>query len=244
MSKGQSFTPPIPIEKRILSFLIGIIVYPYTIIKKYNDYNIRISEIANELKDASIFRIKKNNIKLIFLFIQLPIILGMLVFVYSCYSNKSEIYKFYKILTFENKHDPGIFGAINFSYRKVKYALDQFPVKSEQLALLGYSYILSIIGARFLSLHPAFKKEDEIKAIFGTLGYIDGEGHPWKVTWTPDAIQIISFNCDPIQLCANTRIWSTINFPPGTPRVSKTNMNKFIVTRAYELSSNIVFSYD
>jgi hypothetical protein len=244
MSKGQGFTPPIPIEKRIFSFIMGVVLYPYNVIKKYNDYNIRITEIANELKDSSIFRIKKNNIKLIFFFIQLPILLGILFFIYSCYQNQAEIYKFYKIITFENKHDPGIFGAINFSFRKIKYAISEFPIKSNQLSLLGYAYLLSILGSRFLSLHPAFKKEEEIKTIFGTLGYIDGEGHPWRVTWTPDAIQIISFNCDPIQLCSNTRIWSTINFPPGTPRVSKSNMNKFIVTRAYELSSNIVFSYN
>lgn len=244
MSKGQVYTNPIPIEKKIFFGLLNIVLYPYRVLKKYNDYNIRITEIANELKDPSIFRIKKNNIKLIFFFIHLPLILGIAFFIYSCFENKTEIYKFYKIITYENKLDSGLFDSINFNFRKIKYALSEFPIKKDQLNILFYSYLLSVLGARFLSLHPAFKKEQEIITIFGNLGYVDGEGRPWKVTWTPDAIQIISFNCDPIQLCANTRFWSTINFPPGTPRVSKSNMNKFIVNRAYELSGNIVFSYN
>jgi hypothetical protein len=243
MPKQGQYTPPTPLHKLLMSFVLGILLYPYSVIKKYNDYNIRITEIANELKDVSIFRIKKNNIKLIFIFIHLPLIIGSIFLLVSSFSNSSEFYKFYKILTYENKVlSPTIFDQISFLEKKLSFAFDNFPIRKNQLSYIIFSYFISLVGAKFLSLHTAFVKEEEIKTIFSNLGYIDGEGKPWKVTWTPDAIQIVSFNCDPIQLCANNRFWSTINFPPGTPRVSKLHMNKFIVTRAYELNSNIIFT--
>ena len=59
--KINQYSPPVPLNKRISSFLLNAILYPYSVIKKYNEYNIRITEIANELKDEGIFRIKKNN---------------------------------------------------------------------------------------------------------------------------------------------------------------------------------------
>lgn len=243
MTKSVQYSAPTPLKKKIVSFILETLLYPYSIIKKYNEYNLRILEIANELKDEGIYRIQKNNIKLVFMFIHIPIIIGILFFLIYSFESKEEYYRFYKILVYENKSiSPTMFDGIEFLFKKINLAIAQFPIKSDQLKLIFCSYALTLVGAKFLSLHPAFKKEDEIKTIFSSLGYIDGEGKPWKVTWTPDAIQIISFNCDPIQLCANNRFWSTINFPPGTPRVSKQNMNKFIVTRAYELNSNIIFS--
>ena len=119
--KINQYSPPVPLNKRISSFLLNAILYPYSVIKKYNEYNIRITEIANELKDEGIFRIKKNNVKIVFLFIHLPILIGLLFFLLSSLENKEDYYKFYKIITYENKSiSPTIIDNISFLFKKIK----------------------------------------------------------------------------------------------------------------------------
>src|SRR5690606_33606369 len=98
-------------------------------------------------------------------------------------------------------------------------------------------------GAWFLSLNPAFREEQRIRHIFATLSNIDSEGNPWKITWTPNAIMIESFNADPYALCSKNAFWSSINFPPSQPKVFPENMNKFIVQRRFELPSKLEYKF-
>lgn len=241
--KQQQYVAPDPLLKILLRFILSILSYPYTIIRKYNDYNIRVGEMVNELKDEELNNIRLNNGKLVLIFIYLPITIGILFSAFSINFHKKDYITYWNNIKKEEKSS-GINSVINSKIKKAKLIINEFPVKKSDILFLVYGYVAALIGARFLSLHPSFKQEKKLSEIFASLGYTDAEGNPWKITWTPDAVQIISFNCDPIQLCSNTRFWSTINFPPGTPKVSKTNMNKFIVSRAYELSPNIIFSFD
>ena len=240
----QPYLAPEKTSTVIRRFIFKVIAYPYSIIKKYNNYNIRVGEIVNELKDDELNRIRKNNGKLILIFIYFPIVLGMTLSFYSINSHYRDYQYFWKKVTTPAIQEVGVIDKVTSKIQKAKIILFQNPIRKNDYILILYGYLITLFGARFLSMNPAFKEEEKIANIFSSLGYTDAEGKPWQVTWTPDAIMIIAFNCDPIQLCSNTRFWSTINFPPGTPKVSKTNMNKFIVTRAYELTANMIFSFD
>lgn len=246
-NKFQPYVTPDPAWKVFAKFIGRILAYPYTIHRKFQNYNIRVGDMKNELKDKDdeheLDRLRSNNSKLTLLFIYLPTIIGILLSGISINTHKYDYQNYWHRLTKVEKND-GVTDGISKKYKKVKFAVTEIPVKKHDVAFLFYGYLITILGARFLSLNPIFKEEEKITSIFASLGNIDAEGNPWTVTWTPDAIQIISFNCDPLALCQNTRFWSTINFPPGAPKVSKTHMGKFIVTRAYELNATMLFSYD
>jgi hypothetical protein len=227
----------------IRRFIFKILGYPYSIIKKYNNYNIRVAEIVTELKDDELNRIRKNNGKLIMIFIYFPILLGLILSTVSIHSHYYDYQNYFNKINRQNMENT-LSEKIGSKIKKAKIIVFEAPIRKTDFILIVYGYIFALLGARFLSINPIFKEEDKITNIFASLGYTDAEGKPWVVTWTPDAIMIVAFNCDPIQLCSNTRFWSTINFPPGTPKVSKNNMNKFIVTRAFELTPNMIFSFE
>jgi hypothetical protein len=242
--KMQPYVTPDPPLRVIAKFFGRILAYPFVIVKKYQNYNIRIGEMKSELKDDELDRLRTNNGKLTLLFVYLPIVLGILLSGISVNAHKYDYQSYWHRINRVDKTD-GLTDGIEKKYKKVKIAVTELPVKKYDIMFIIYGYLFTILGARFLSLNPVFKEEEKITSIFASLGYIDADGNPWQVTWTPDAIQIISFNCDPLALCQNTRFWSTINFPPSlTPKISKTHMGKFIVTRAYELTPNMIFSYE
>jgi hypothetical protein len=241
--KFQPYVKPDPPLKAVAKFIGKILAYPYTILKKYQNYNIRVGDMKNELKDDELERVRANNAKLTLFFIHLPTVLGMLLCGFSINSHKYDYQNYWSKIHRVEKAD-GITDGISKKYKKVKTIVTEVPLRKYDFIFLIYGYMITILGARFLSLNPIFKEEDKITGIFASLGFLDAEGKPWKVTWTPDAIQIISFNCDPMALCQNTRFWSTINFPPGAPKISKTHMGKFIVIRAYELNATMLFSFD
>lgn len=241
--KIQPYVTPDPPSKVIGKFIFRVLAYPYSIVKKYNNYNIRVGEIVNELKDEGLNRIRFRNARLLLIFIYFPLMIGLGISSWNIYQHKNDYVNYWNNVTY-SEHSSGLGDTINKKIRKVKIIVRDFPVKQDDALYLFYAYLFTLVGARFLSLNSAFKEEEKIIGIFASLGYTDAEGEPWQVTWTPDAVQIIAFNCDPIQLCGNNRFWSSINFPPGTPKVSKTNMNKFIVVKAYELPPVMLFSFD
>jgi hypothetical protein len=245
-SKPQ-YEKPDPLSKVVLKFFWRIIAYPHVIIKKYQSYNIRVAEMRNELKKEEqsheLERLLANNGKLILLFIYVPILLGIVCSGLSINSHKYDYQSYWRRLHTVERAD-GITDSIGNKWKKVKFAVAENPVKKYDFLLVMYGYMIAIMGARFLSINPIFKEEAKITEIFASLGMIDSQGNPWTVTWTPDAIQIDSFNCDPLALCSNLRFWSTINFPPSPPKINKIHRRKFIVVRAYELSPTMLFSFD
>ena len=241
--KYQPYVAPENPSKIIGRFIFRILSYPYSIVRKYNNYNIRVGELVNELKDDELNRIRFRNAKLLLVCIYLPLMIGLGLSSWNIFNHYND-YVIYGDNVTHTEHSTGLSDNINKKFKKVKIIVKDFPVQKNDIIFLLYAYGFTLVTARFLSLHGAFKEEEKIISIFASLGYTNAEGDPWEVTWTPDAVQIIAFNCDPIQLCGNTRFWSSINFPPGTPKVSKTNMNKFIVTRAYELPPVMLFSFD
>lgn len=232
--------PSIPLHKQLLRLFIKLLKYPRRITKQYMGYNGAIGEILMETGDGSIDDLRKRNNKLVNIFIHLPFFLGIIISLLSLYSHR-DMFDLYLAKVFSPVHASGVFSTIGAYYRKVSYILTEIPLAQSDYLPFFIGYGVSLLGAWILSLNPVFKEQDKITHIFSTLGYIDSEGKPWKVTWTPNAIMIEAFNCDPYALCNNTRFWSSVNFPPTAPKVNRMNMNKFIVQRKYELPSELIF---
>jgi hypothetical protein len=247
----QPYVAPDPLLTIFRKFLVRILVYPYTIIKKYNNYNIRLGDMANLLKEQDkeeivqeeIGDLRKTNGKLIMTFIYFPILVGFICSSLSINSHSFEYKNYWGKIT-KPTIDVGIVDKVKTKFSQAKIIITECPYKKNDGIFILYGYLVALLGARFLSMNPVFKEEDHKSTVFGSLGYVDAEGEPWQITWTPDAIMIICFNCDPYLLCDNSRFWSSINFPPSLPTVSKETMNKFIVTRAYELSPKMTFVFD
>jgi hypothetical protein len=236
--KKQQYTPPV--QQKIFQFLLDKLKYPKKIFDKYKVYNAAVSEILIETQNPSLHDLRVKNAKLVNFFILLPIFLGFVIMTVNIFTHRTDfIYYYFKATS--SFGNVGYFQLIIDIIKRLYYIIFSFPFGLKIIKWLFYGYGLSICGAFILSLNPAFKEEDKISHIFATLGYIDAEGHPWKVTWTPEAIMITSFNCDAIALSQNTRFWSSINFPPSSPKILKKDMKKFIVMRKYELPQELVF---
>lgn len=239
--KVEVYTPPL--QKRIIRFFLDILKYPRKIFRRYAAYNAAIGEMFIETNNdnlkASLNSYRRRNAVLQNAFIILPMVAGVIALVVSIYLNRSEI-SFYFDRLFAPNYNSG-FKFISTIFKRIIYAFTNFPVGFKDLQFFFYGYLGSIFGAWIISKHPAFANEERIVHIFSTLGYIDSEGNPWKVTWTPEAIMITSFNCDPHVLVGRGQFWSSINFPPSAPKVFEGRMNKFIVERRYELPTGLKF---
>lgn len=238
--KKSSLPLPTPVYKRLIRFIIALLKYPRRVAKRYAGYNGAIGEILHETGDESLDKIRRRNSQLVNIFIYLPMFLGFMVLLIILYLNHEAFGMYINKIT-APVYAKGLFTSIGAYWRKLTYIFTGLPISSTQLYCVLGGYLGSVVGAWILSLNPAFKEQERIIHIFATLGYIDSEGKPWKVTWTPNAIMIESFNNDPFVLSQNTRFWSTVNFPPTTPKVFRNNMNKFIVQRKYELPDRLEY---
>lgn len=239
IKKPQQF-PPAPLHKTLMRMIMKLLKYPRHMAKRYAGYNWAIGEILMETGDGGLDKLRRRNSKLVNLFIYLPFFAGIILTFATIYLHREDfLIYFNKVLTPINA--TGIFANIGAYFKKISFIFTGIPFSKTDYYPFIFGYLGSIIGAWILSLNPAFKEQEKIVHIFSTLGYIDSEGKPWKVTWTPNAIMIEAFNCDPYALCQNTRFWSSVNFPPTAPKVNRTNMNKFIVQRKYELPSELIF---
>lgn len=214
--------------------------YPFKIKNQYGYYNAILSYIIQKNKSVNLLNLRKRNVYFVNTFILLPIFLGFLFTGISMYNNK-EKYKVYLMratLPIEGKsYFEKTLNIINRSYKMIVYQ----PVSQEESQYLIYGFLLSIIGARFLSLNPIFKKSEKIEEILTRIKKVDAEENPWRVVWTPDAIYFESFLGDPDQFVNQTSFWNTINFSPDPPIIDLKDRTKFIVPRKYELPPKIEF---
>lgn len=238
--KKTTIAPYVPLYKKIFNLIFFLLKYPRGMAKKYMAYNGAIGEILLETGDPSIDALRRRNNKLVNIFIHMPFFVGLMISLASLYIHRDS-FDFYITKLMYPVNAPGFFSSLSLYIKKIYFMVTAIPIVQSDYLPFVIGYGLSILGAFILSFNPVFKEQDRIIHIFSTLGNIDSEGKPWKVTWTPNAIMIEAFNCDPYALCNNNRFWSSVNFPPTAPKVNRMNMNKFIVQRKYELPNELVF---
>lgn len=249
----MKFTKPnvpvkLPLEKRLLNLFLNILKYPFRIAKKYESYNMGIGDlisVKNEPnvngKDDKYFReFQRKNTRLVFFCIYLPLILGFISTSLMIYKNKENYSNYYKQASAPIKEDK-FTKKISAYWNKAYYIVAENPVTSDEYTPVLIAFFISLMGAKFLSINPVFEIKERIEKNLVALGCTDIEGNPWRVVWTPEAMLFVSFGTDPNKLAQEQKFWTTINFPPSLPKQSKKDMNKFVVQRKYELSSNMVF---
>ena len=126
---------------------------------------------------------------------------------------------------------------VSRAYKMVQYQ----PVSYDEFQYLLYGFLMSLVGAKLLSLNPIFKKSQKIEEILSKIKKVDAEERPWRVIWTPDAIYFESFLGDPDQFVNQKSFWNEINFSPDPPIIDLKDRKKFIVPRKYELPPKIEF---
>lgn len=247
--QNQEFTPP-P-EKRIINFFISLLKYPFRIAKRYEAHNVGLGDlmaVKNEpnksgADDDYFKKFQKNNTKLVFLLIYGPLLIGFLISCLVVFNNRKNYVDYYQKLTSpikEERFTKKISGYLN----KIVFLIKDQPISSDDITPIFIAFIFSLAGAKFLSINPVFNIEENIKKRLAIMGCTDIEGNPWKIVWTPEAMLIVAFGEDPMKLVQDSKFWATINFPPSVPKQSKKDMNKFVVQKKYELSSNsMIFKF-
>ena len=217
-----------------------ILKYPSKIKKQYGYYNAILSYIIQRTKSETLLNLRKRNVYFINSFIILPMFLGMLFTGISMYNHK-EKYQVYAIrATLPVEGESNIQIGINVVNRLYKMIVHQ-PISKEELNYLFYGFLISLLGAKFLSLNPIFKESNKIEDILSKIRKLDADDKPWKVVWTPDAIYFESFLGDPDSFVSKREFWNQINFSPDPPMIDLKDRTKFIIPRKYELPPKIVF---
>lgn len=231
---------PISFKRRLYNLVVSILKYPNQIVKRYRLYNYSIGEILFETGDIYLHQIRKRNTALVNFFVYLPYWGGVTFSIVFFYLEKESYRKFYEVLTSPLITKNSFFGIVPF-LKRVFYFFTEIPLTYELYPFI-IGYAISILGAFVLSRNRAFKEQKKISDTFFSLGLVDAENKPWKVTWTPDALLIEAYNCDPYAFVNKKGFWSTINFSPSSPKVSRTNMNKIIIYRKSELPQKLEFN--
>lgn len=231
--------PPLPPMKRLWKKFLTLMAYPFKVGKMISGYNAGVGEIMIETGDYSLDEYRTVNNKFLYSLIYLPILLGVISTALMIYTNEKAYDRYFSVMTSSTKN----LTMMESISRKTKFAIKEFPVKTVEIAPILIGFLIALGGARFLSYHPAFAEIAKIQEDLKRMNFVDKDGNPWRVVWTIDAILFISYGYDPMKFVQEQRFWATINFSPGPPKVSKTNMNKFVVQRKYELSANMVFEF-
>lgn len=217
-----------------------LIKYPFKIKNQYGYYNAILSYIIQKNKSINLLNLRKRNVYFINAFIILPIFAGVLFSGITMYQHKAKYETYIKRATLPIEGDSYFSktkNTVSRAYKMVQYQ----PVSYDEFQYLLYGFLMSLVGAKLLSLNPIFKKSQKIEEILSKIKKVDAEERPWRVIWTPDAIYFESFLGDPDQFVNQKSFWNEINFSPDPPIIDLKDRKKFIVPRKYELPPKIEF---
>lgn len=231
-----------------------LIFYPRKIVKRYKGHNGGLGEMiyqmSRKMQDTkALKRHRALNSKLINIFIILPFFIGLLSTSFLVVTEYQEasgyLERIQEPIDKTKYRRKTIKNYISFYTGKIVFAYKYAPLKKEQFYPLFIGYLICFFGAFILSKNPIFVKEEKIKVILSSLKYVDLEGRPWRVLWSPTAIMFEAFNADPTEFCLSQKgkkFWNSIQFTPGEPIQFSNNLNKFIVQKRYELPSELIFN--
>lgn len=219
--------------RRIRGFLIDLLIFPRTVSKKYSRYNIGLAEMSSVFSNHTAAAIRSRNIKYVNLLIRLPLVLGILFFGIVLY------FEFDQLKYDLKRSSSPIELRIRKNFLKPSRWVSISPEKVRLRPKAAIPFVLGIIisysGAFFLSFNPAFRKQKEIQRLFSINRWVDEDGLPWDVIWTPGAILIYGFNTHYETVKQRTSFWNTINFSPDNPSVHPQDANVAYFRAAYKL---------
>jgi hypothetical protein len=236
-----------PRQNGILRVIWGIIFFPFAVRKRYLRYNGVLWEAEQEVKNLqlSMQDYRRNNTKLLNIFVHAPLAMSVVVAAAMIYLQMEGFTKFSSKLTDFPRitiTKPKITNQ-NFKryFKEVAQTGREVNIKFIFLAISA-CYGLCFVGAMILSINDAWGEERTIRDALISNRYLDFNGEPWKVFWTPEAIIFHTYQCDSSTLVNNDKFWNTINFKPDIPTHFKMDANKIIIGRAYALPAIIDFS--
>lgn len=235
-----------PILARILNLIWVAVGFPRAVSRKLYRYNTMLHIIQNEDPKLTILgKYRAINNRAVNLLILAPIIVGFALFAFSFHEKWAEnrmairtICSFPKIRFTKSGTKQSFYDVKAYTSRLSKISFDGSPFK-----YLAACYCLAIAGATLLSFHPAFRQEKKIKKLLEANRYLDENGSPWGVVWTPEVVFFEAYQVDALALQRNERFWSTLSFNPDHPQPFKDDSTKLIFKRAYALPGIIHFKF-
>jgi len=249
---GSNIKQPNLVDK-LFKALFDILGFPSRVARRYGIYNQKIKEMNQAIKNKKLDELMSRNYFLINFFIRIPLLVGLLISGFLMYKEsdrytpylKQAVSPIFSIsideISFKNLK-PIINKAWKPTINRLKFIYEKSPFSFKELKFVIFGFIASFIGAMFLSKNPMFQIEDKIKGLLTAQRYVDENGKPWEFTWTPFAIYFHAYNTDVLKFVKNTRFWNTINFNPSDPVYVGGDMNRFVVSKRYELPNSLIFT--
>lgn len=230
-----------------MDLLWVLLFFPFKVRKRYLRYNAVLFESEHEAKHLQpiMESYRRNNTKLLNIFIHSPLALAVITALAITYWQLDGISRFTSKITDVPRINVTKMKAtssnIKHYFKEVSQAGRKIHFKYILYAI-GSCYGLCFVGAMILSINDAWEEERLIKDALISNRYVDFNGDPWRTFWTPEAIIFHTYQCDSNTFVSNDKFWNTINFKPDIPVHFKSDANKIIIGRAYALPSIIDFS--
>lgn len=240
--------PKISLHKRILyktKFILkNVIYYPFWMKKRYGARNAALFTILNKIKYPSEnLRLElKRNVYLVNLFINLPFLGFFLYFSTLVYLKYTYIENYIEGLTSPLKKE-GIFDLIQEVWNRSLLGIKYFPFDYQEVLILILTYLLSIIGARILSVNYFFEKEESFNRILLDYKMFGEDGvSPWRATWTSEAVLFDAYKHNPETFAKNASFWYSVGFRAGIPQIYEENPRIFLVPMKRSIPKIIILS--
>nr|BFD64899.1 hypothetical protein BdHM001_35800 [Bdellovibrio sp. HM001] len=212
-------------------------MFPRIVSKRYGKYAKFLKDMQVRFEHEYAGAIRANNNRLLNRFVRYPLSLGILAsFLWMGYDSRDFITQGRSVTM------PKFKVRLNRPPEKWLVKKSNIPVKLIHFYPAAIGYGIAMAGSIFLSLNIGFKKENELKKALQHFRYVNENGEPWDVCWTPDAILFYSHNANPDSVMSNASFWASVNFKAAKhPKVAADDARVFLAIKSAELPKTIVF---
>lgn len=250
MAVNKKFDPNyIPPGKRIFLLIKAAIFFPAAVSRRLSKLNKHLGTITAVFKlrndeKAEIDAIRRQNTILMNFLVRVPLVIGISMSAFFIYNDIDMIRQNLKKMTYAPRisirQPKDIPRQIK---RDFEYRMKKSPIEKKHVLPFLVGYLIGYIGSLIMSNHVCFKFEKSISKSLFANKYIDENGRPWEVCYTPKAIMFITYQCEPEKFVSNGKFWDDINFKPDREyQQAPGNSKVVLIKQNYELPAFIDFS--
>lgn len=246
MGNFKDENPKIPLQKviwfnfkRITKY---IIMYPFYIRRIYGARKASIFMMLKLISSQNLRLEMKRLGFLVNFFINIPMFLSFILLCFFTYFKLGYIERYLDGL-FSPLKSQGIFALIEEVFNRAFLGLKFFPFSITEFLLIIGAYMLSVIGARFLSTNKFFDDEKKCQTMLLDFKKLGEDGvNPWRVTITDEAILFDAYKHNPETFVKNVPFWNSLGFSPGIPLIYDENRRLFLIPKKRKLPPKIKLS--
>jgi hypothetical protein len=164
-----------------IRFIVKNIFYPLSIISSMLTYARSLDRMFAETRDQSFLKYKKKHLSKMIYAIVAPIVISLSSALIVGLHHREDYQSYKKRLTYNASGD--FIEKLNNSVEHLGLVKSKFPVGLAERRILLIGYILSILGAIYMTRTPAIRAKKNIEFLFLNSKLTDQNQAPWSVMW-------------------------------------------------------------